>query len=348
MIFRLKSMLIIVLFTTAALVASADHIAGKALYTNSELLPKNAKFEVQLSNISLMDIAAEVIGMQSIEPAGQIPIAFKIEFDDSQIKLGQRYAVSAKITDNGKLLYISDTMNPVFVGNDNQNLNIVMKRIGKIPETRTMEGMYKYMADAAVFKDCITGKYYPVAFEEESVALEKAYLEEVNGSNFFVKVALKGKIVQRPKMEGKSTEETLIVEKFIDILGLKDCTEHQADVPMTNNYWKLLKLYGKKVQVTSGEREAHILLRKGFDGAGELKVVSGCATIIGNYHIEENTVTFRANSIEKEWPDCKNTGMHKTFLAALDSASYWKIEGENLKIYDEMDNILAAFEAIYF
>jgi len=344
----LKNSVILLLLMTSFLFSGTDFIAGEVRYDESELLPDNAKLEVTLSNVSLMDIAAEVIGKQTIEPAGQIPIPFKIEFDDSQIRLGQRYAVSARVTQKGKLLYISDTMNPVFVGNDNQNLSIVMKRVGKMPETRTMEGMYKYMADAAMFKDCVTGKYYPVAFEEDSPALEKAYLEEVNGSNYFVKVSLKGKVVQRQKMEGKSTEETLIVEKFIDISGVKDCTEYQADVPIINNYWKLLTLYGKKVQVISGEREAHILLKQGFNGAGELKVVTGCATIIGNYHIEENTIRFRANSIEKQWSNCKSAAMQKTFLSALDNASYWKTEGEKLKIYDEMDNVLAAFEAIYF
>jgi len=344
----LKQCVILLVVMTSFLLSSTDFIAGKALYTNSELLPENAKFEVTLSNVSLMDISAEVIGKQTIEPAGQIPIPFKIEFNDNQIHLGQRYAVSCRITQEGKLLYVSDTMNPVFVGNDNQNLSIVMKRVGKVPETRVMEGMYKYMADAAMFKDCVTGKYYPVAFEEDSLVLEKAYLEEVNGSNFFVKVSLKGKIVQRPKIDGEGTEETLIVEKYIDILGLKDCTEHQADVPITNNYWKLLTLYDQDVKVISGEREAHILLRQGFDGRGELKVVTGCATIIGNYHIEENSVGFRANSIEKQWPNCKSAEMQKRFISALDNASYWEIEGENLKIYDEMDNVLATFEAIYF
>ena len=344
----LKSAVLFFLLIPALLFAGTDYIAGKVLYTNSELLPENAKLEVTLSNVSQMDFSAEVIGEQSISPAGQVPIAFKIVFDDKKIKLGQRYAVSARITQNGKLLYISDTMNAVFDGGDYQDLTIVVKRVGKVPESRTMEGMYKYMADGASFKDCVTGKYYPVAFEGDHLALEKAYLEEVKGAAFFVKVSLKGKIVKRPNMEGDGSEETLIVEKFLGIQGVKDCTEHQADVPITNNYWRVLTLYGQDAKTEPGEREAHMLLRQGFNGAGELKVVTGCASVIGNYRIEENQVTFRANSIEKQWPECQSAALQKNFLSALDNASYWRIEGETLKLYDEMDNELAVFEAVYF
>ena len=336
------------LFILLPLSAKESFISGQLMYIDDEVLPLNAKVEVVLEDISVMDAPSEILGEQIIDSVGQIPIIFKIQYDDEKVQLGHRYAVRAKIMHNNTLLYITDTFNPVFVGNDNKQLNIMMKRVGKIAESRVMEGMYKYMADLALFKECVTGKYYTVAFDEDSVALEKAYFNEVNGSNIFLKVELKGKIVKQTKMEGTREEDTLIVERFIRILGSSDCTEQHTKVPITNNYWKLVELYGKKPVLEVGENEAHILLRQGLNGAGALKVVTGCSTIIGNYSIEENTIQLRASTFEKKNEKCSKKVIEKEFVAALDNARYWRIEGESLKLFDEMDNLLTIFEAVYF
>ena len=193
-----------------SLTAEESFISGVATYTNEEILPNDAQLEVVLEDISRMDVMAVTIGKTIINPAGQIPISFKIVFDDEKIELGHRYAVRAKVIHKGKLLYITDTLNRVFRGLNDQKMHLIMKRIGKVPQSRVMEGMYKYMADAAMFKDCITGKYYPVAFEGDNASLEKAYLKETNGSASYIKVEIKGKVLKRPKMEGDSDEDTLL------------------------------------------------------------------------------------------------------------------------------------------
>ncbi len=340
--------LILFLLLSTFIFGNDANISGNAIYNDEIPLPDNAKFEVFLEDVSLMDAPSVIIGQSSIDPVGQTPIEFTINFDDDKIQLGQRYAVRAKITSNAKLLYITDTLNSVFSGKDDQNLQLIMKKIGKIPKSRVMHGMYKYMADAALFKECVTGKYYPVAFEEDSLALEKAYLKEVNGSNYFLQVELKGKIEKRPKMEGSGEESVLVVEDFVKILGVKDCTTQHANVPVTNNYWKLLFLYGEKVKVEANEKEAHILIKDGLNGTGDLKVVTGCNTIMGNYKIDENTIIFRADTLENRSENCKSKKLEKDFVVALDNAVYWQIEGEKLKLFDEMDNLLATFQAIFF
>ena len=334
------------LFTV--LTAKEAFVSGTVTYANEEVLPDTAKFEAVLEDTSLMDVAAITLGQTSIDPAGQIPIAFKIVYDDEKIQLGHRYAVRAKVMHKGKLLYTTDTVNSVLTGQNDQDLHLIMKRIGKVPQSRVMEGMYKYMADAALFKDCITGKYYPVAFEGDNVALEKAYLKETNGSAASLKVEIKGKVVKHPKMEGDGEEGVLLVEQFVRLESNADCSKQHVSVPITNNYWKLMTLYTKSVKTEADEREAHMLLREGLNGAGELKVVTGCNTLTGDYKLDENTVFLHVKALEKKRENCKNEALEKDFLAALNSTAYWKIEGENLTLFDEMDNTLASFKAIYF
>jgi len=36
--------------------------------------------------------------------------------------------------------------------------------------------MFRYLADAAQFEECLTGRSYPVAMEGDYLALERAYL----------------------------------------------------------------------------------------------------------------------------------------------------------------------------
>jgi len=340
-------LLFFVLFFVSILAKEAT-IQGKALYTDTLPLPKNAKFEVFLEDISLMDASSVVIGETTIFPAGQIPIDFSIQFDDDKITLGNRYAVRAKITQNDKLLYVTDTVNPVFSSYADKNLNLVMKRIYKVPESKVMEGMYKYMADAALFKECTTGKYYPVAFEADNLALEEAYSKEVNASGEFLKVELKGKIVKRPKMDGVGEEDTLLVERFIRAEGKKSCEEQHANVPITNNYWKVLTIYGKKVKVRENEREAHILLKQGLNGVGELKIVTECNVLKGSYKVEDQRVKISIKPFEINEKHCTDEVLEKNFLEGLKNTVYWKIKDEELRLLDERDNVLITFKAIFF
>ncbi len=44
------------------------------------------------------------------------------------------------------------------------------------PTGMALEGMFRYMADAALFRDCRDGKTYPVSMEGQYLELERAYL----------------------------------------------------------------------------------------------------------------------------------------------------------------------------
>ncbi len=345
-----KAFYTLIIFSTLALSSHAKEltVSGEAVYTKGEQLPKDARLEVLLEDISRADALAETMAKTVIQPVGEIPISFSLGVDDANITLGHRYAVRATLKSKGKLLYTTDTFYSVFAGGKEGHLHLVLKYVGKVPESRKMEGMYSYLADAALFKDCVTGKFYPVAFEADNRALEEAYLKDSNGSGAPMKVELQGKIVKRPKMEGKGTTDTLFVERFIRLEGKKDCKEQQLAVPISNNYWKLKRLYGEAAQTTSGAREAHILLRQGLNGAGELKVVTPCDTLTGHYKIDENSLHFQINTPDHTMPECTQQAEAQRFLSALSHTDHWRIEGEELTLFDEMNQAVAHFQAVYF
>jgi len=64
--------------------------------------------------VSKQDVAATVIASQTIETKGaQVPIPFELVYDPARIEERMDYAVSARITIDGKLAWISTTRNPV-------------------------------------------------------------------------------------------------------------------------------------------------------------------------------------------------------------------------------------------
>lgn len=123
---------VVVLFLTInsnTLLADVTTLTGTAVYLESVALPPDAVFEAILEDVSLMDVPAVELGRVSVDPAGQFPIVFAIQYDSENIKLGRRYNIRGIIKIDGKLSYITDTKHPVLTGKDSALLQLQMKRV---------------------------------------------------------------------------------------------------------------------------------------------------------------------------------------------------------------------------
>jgi copper homeostasis protein (lipoprotein) len=89
------------------------------------------------------------------------------------------------------------------------------ERFERIEPRLTMSGMYRYMADAALFTECRTGLRLPVAMEADNIALERAYLALAPEPGAEVLVTVEGRIALRPGMDSDTLRPTLIPERFI-------------------------------------------------------------------------------------------------------------------------------------
>ncbi len=95
---------------------------------------------------------------------------------------------------------------------------------GGVPDgLEVMRGMYFYMADAALFTECETGKSFPVAMEGANRVLEEAYLKARQNPGEALLVTLEGRIVERMPMEGPGPVPTLLPDKFLDISTSESC-----------------------------------------------------------------------------------------------------------------------------
>ena len=85
------------------------------------------------------------------------------------------------------------------------------------------KGYFSYFADAALFVECISNNKYPVAMENDYIALERAYLELDKNPGEKILVEIIGEIERRDKIEGEGKNDFLIVKKFVKILPNEQC-----------------------------------------------------------------------------------------------------------------------------
>ncbi|WMT92075.1 YbaY family lipoprotein [Pelagibacterium sp. H642] len=98
-----------VLLMGGAAMADDMTITGDISYRERIALPDNAVATVSLIDVSLADAPAPTLAEDVIDPAGQVPIGFILNFDSADIVAGHSYAVSARIEVDGELWFINDT-----------------------------------------------------------------------------------------------------------------------------------------------------------------------------------------------------------------------------------------------
>jgi uncharacterized lipoprotein YbaY len=110
-----------------------SNLNGTVAYLQRIALPPNAIIEVSLQDVSKADAPAEVLDSVKIPSVGrQVPIPFTLHYDPAQIDERYTYTVSARITVDGVLTWISKTQNPVLTrGAPTDNVEIIVEQVAQ-------------------------------------------------------------------------------------------------------------------------------------------------------------------------------------------------------------------------
>ncbi|MFH2052642.1 MAG: META domain-containing protein [bacterium] len=207
-----------------------------------------------------------------------------------------------------------------------------------------LQGMYRWFADAAFLQECLTGRRFPVAFEGDNLALEKAFLALVDRPEAGVMTELNARIALRPPMEGPGPVWTVIPLDFEGMWPGETCGNPGHRSELLNTYWKLTRVGSKPVIVHAGQKEAHLILRV---YGGQVAGWSGCNRLIGTYLLEGEKISFKdIASTLMACPDSRE--IEQVYLAALRATASWVVSGQYLHLYDRDGALLARFEARYF
>ena len=223
-------------------------------------------------------------------------------------------------------------------------LNYSLTRMGQfeaIEARLAMRGMYRHLADAGMFTECLTRQRWPVAQEDDNAALEREYLKVRREAGEELIVSVEGEVKLLPPMEGPGLRQTLVVNRFIGVWPGETCGARFATSDLQNTYWKLTALSGKPVFVAERQREPSLVLHsENLRMAGS----GGCNRLMGSYEVKGNEVRF--SQLAGTMMACP-VGMdtEKEFLDTLPQVTRWRIVGEHLEFYDASGKVLARFEA---
>jgi uncharacterized lipoprotein YbaY len=110
--------------------APTGKVTGFVSYENNDDLSPTAVLTVKLVDISRADAPADVVAQQVIQTSGlQVPIAYEVDYDPSKIDPGHRYAIQARIDDQGSLQYTSDRVYPVLTQGAKDTVSIELTQV---------------------------------------------------------------------------------------------------------------------------------------------------------------------------------------------------------------------------
>ncbi|CAO97537.1 YbaY family lipoprotein [Erwinia tasmaniensis] len=103
------------------------NVSGTAWIRQKVALPPNAVLTVTLSDASLADAPSKVVAQHVVRTEGaQAPFRFILPFNPADVKPHARILLSAAVTVEGKLLFVTDTVKQVVTnGETRQDLTLV-------------------------------------------------------------------------------------------------------------------------------------------------------------------------------------------------------------------------------
>jgi len=205
-------------------------------------------------------------------------------------------------------------------------------------------GMMTYMADAASFEECMTGRRFPIVQDGDYLGLERAYLADAPEPGAALYVHVEGGLLMRPSMEGPD-RRSLVVSRFIKTRPGITCERQRVNAGLTNTYWRIDRLGDREVVAAANRREPNIVLQ---DSAGmRFAATLGCNRLIGGYERDGEKLTFGpAASTMMACPPPLDA-LERSLGETLARVRSYKISGETLLFYDEAGEPLAGLTAVY-
>ncbi|MBX3666418.1 MAG: META domain-containing protein [Burkholderiales bacterium] len=212
--------------------------------------------------------------------------------------------------------------------------------IGPMP----LRGLYRYMADAASFQECRSGKRYPVQMIRDHAALERAYLAARTAPGATMLALIEGRFVQQAPEPGMAARDHIVVERHLTLRPGETCAAGApARATLANTYWRPVELGGKPVTIRGGVREPHLILDEKESRA---RGFSGCNGFGGGYRLEGPKLAF-ANIVSTMMACLPAGDLEQRFFTALKNTAAHAISGDVLELRDAGGGLLGRFEARY-
>lgn len=207
-----------------------------------------------------------------------------------------------------------------------------------------LTGAFRYMADAAIFEECLTGRTYPVAMEQDYISAERGYLALDIEAGAPVFTVLEGALALRPAMEGPDRTH-LVIERFDRFDTEAECTRSPSTPTLTNTFWRLTEVSGAALEWADGAPEPFLLLHGGEAAAYNATV--GCNMIRGGLTVGDPEVAFAPGAMTMMACPPPLDERERALSAALSAAVMWDMTGQSLVLSGAEGDVLLRAEAVY-
>ncbi|TWI58722.1 putative lipoprotein [Pseudomonas duriflava] len=99
-------------------------LEGNAYFDQAEELPPTAKLTISLYNTATGDVPAGRVAQRTLFVKQASPIPFRLDYDPSKVKSGQRYAISARVLLGGRPLYLTPSAVPVTLNGNTSSVKV--------------------------------------------------------------------------------------------------------------------------------------------------------------------------------------------------------------------------------
>ncbi len=208
-----------------------------------------------------------------------------------------------------------------------------------------LSGMYRYMADAALFDECLTGRRLPVAFVADNIALERDYLELLEATGREpgepVLAELAGRVSRLPPMEGDGLVPMLEPLRFIALHPDESCAPPLTQALLGGPEWQLSGLGDTAIELAEDQRRPNLVF-----SLDDLRITGfgGCNRLLGGFATHGEQLRFsRTASTMMACP--VGMDLEQALLEALKATDRYRVLGHHLDLYASDGTPLARFTA---
>ncbi len=204
-----------------------------------------------------------------------------------------------------------------------------------------VSGEFTYLADAASFRLCRSGRSVPVAMEGAYKALEAAYTAQRSALGAPLFVTVEGRFAIKPGMEGPP-RRTLAVSRFVAAWPGESCERNRAKAALKETYWKIVAINGSAVHLDEKAREPSIVFRRD----GRLGATAGCNRLTGAYESKGRTLKIGPAASTMMACPPPLAERERALVQALGAARSFAIAGPAMVVYDEGGSPLLTLQAV--
>ncbi|WP_270727652.1 YbaY family lipoprotein [Shimia sp. Alg240-R146] len=110
-------------------VAEIRDLSGSVSYRERIAMPEGARVEVSLQDISLADAPSVELARIVLRPEGNVPVAYRMSYDDAMVRDAHSYAVQAKIVVDGDVLWRTTSVFPALTRGAPETVDVMLEKM---------------------------------------------------------------------------------------------------------------------------------------------------------------------------------------------------------------------------